>query len=92
MDKPMAVDIAIACAEHVLCFYETKNPQDARPRKAIQAAINWVKDPSGEKQKAAAAAAADAAYASSAYAAAYAAERKWQADMIRELVKCPFNN
>jgi hypothetical protein len=68
MDKPMAVDIAIACAEHVLCFFETKNPQDARPRKAIQAAINWVKDPSEEKQKAVAASAAAAADADAAAA------------------------
>ena len=73
IDKPTAVKIAIACAEHVLAIFEKKYPNNKRSRKAIEAAIAWVKNPTEENRQAAAAAAdaADAAYAAyAAYAAA----------------------
>jgi len=31
------------CAEHVLTYFETMHPEDARPRKAIEAARVWVR-------------------------------------------------
>jgi len=31
------------CAEHVLTYFETMHPEDARPRKAIEAARAWVR-------------------------------------------------
>ena len=85
MDKPSQVRYAIFAAECVLHLFEKKYPDDKRPRKAIEAAKNWLENP-GDKTKAAAAAdadavadaaaddAADAAAAYTAYvAAAYAA-------------------
>ena len=66
---------AIYCAEAVLHIFEEKYPNDNRPRKAIEAAKEYLKHPTEENKQAAyayAAAAYDAAYA--AYdAAAYAA-------------------
>ena len=85
MDQALAVRIAIGCAERVVGIFEKKYPEDKRPREAIEAAKNWLADPSDKKKKAAA--------ASAAAAAARGNERKWQADFIRGLVgKCPFEN
>ena len=93
LDKPKAVELAIVCAQHVLEIFEKKYPDDKRPRKAIEALLEWLKHPTEANRKSAAGA-ADAA-AAAAYAAAYAAdakasERKWQADKIRELIPNPF--
>ena len=58
---------AIFSAKSVLHIFEEQYPNDARPRKAIQAAEAYLKDPSAEAAHA-------AAYAArAAYAAAYAA-------------------
>jgi hypothetical protein len=77
LKKKLAVEIAVVCAKHVLGNYEKKYPDDLRPRKAIEAAKNWLKNPTA-KNKNTAAASADAAYyaadaAASAAAYAYAA-------------------
>jgi hypothetical protein len=76
--------VACFCAEGALPLFEKKYPDDARPRKAIEAARAWARG-SGDIEElnkarrnayayAAAAAAADAyAAAAAAYAAAYAA-------------------
>jgi len=92
LDKPTSVKLACIFAKHVLGIYEKKYPDEKRPRHAIEAALKWLKEPTEENHKAAAAA---AAYAADAYAAAaaYAArksERKWQAEQIRKLVSNPF--
>ncbi|MBU6231505.1 hypothetical protein KGP36_02450 [Patescibacteria group bacterium] len=85
-DKPMMVKIAIACAEQVLGIYETRQPGDDRPRKAIEAAKAYLADPSeknrekARKSAAAAAYAAAAAAAYAAYAAAYPAYAAAAAD------------
>ena len=74
---------AIFAAEQVLSIYEKQHPDDARPRKAIEAAKKYLADKS-EKNKnaanvanaaayAAANAAANAAYATNVANAAYAA-------------------
>ena len=74
---------AIFAAEQVLSIYEKQHPDDARPRKAIEAAKKYLADKS-EKNKnaanvanaaayAAANAAANAAYAANVANAAYAA-------------------
>ena len=89
MTHDQKVRYAIYAAEQVLSIYEKKYPADDRPRKAIQAAKNYLKNKSTKNKQAAAAAyaaaAADAAYAAAgaydaaaaaaytAYAAAYAA-------------------
>jgi hypothetical protein len=76
---------AIYAAEQVIGIYKKKYPDDKRPRKAIQAAKAYLKNPTLKNKNAANAAAyaayaayaaADAAYAAAnaaAYAAAYAA-------------------
>ena len=78
-DKKMLVTLAIKCAERVLPIYEEKYKSKA-PRNAIKAAKKWVRYPTEENKKAAAAAdaaadaaAADAAAADAAADAAYAA-------------------
>ena len=63
MSNEQKVQYAIFSAEQVIDIFEKKYPNDDRPRKAIEAAKNYLKDKSKKK--------ADAAYA--AYAAAYAA-------------------
>jgi hypothetical protein len=78
LEKPIAVRFACQCAERVLPIFESKCPDDKRPRRAIEAALKWLNDPS-EASRNAANAAADAAAAANAYAAnaaanAYAAD------------------
>jgi len=69
---------AIYAAEQVLSIFEKEYPKDKRPRLAIKAAENYLKNPTQENKNAAANA-AYAAYAAAnaanaaAYAAAYAA-------------------
>jgi hypothetical protein len=85
LDKPLSVFLAIEFAEKALPVWEEKYPKDSRPRKAIEAAKEWLSNPSDaaadtaadvsfNATAAAAAASANAAYAASDYiAAAYAA-------------------
>ena len=61
--KPDSVALAIYAAELVIGDYEKRNPDDKRPRQAIEAAKEWLKNPTEENLA--------AAYA--AHAAAYAA-------------------
>lgn len=64
-DKLTLVKLAIQCAKLVLPIFEYKHSNDPRPRKAIQAAENWIKDPSEENKQSVAVAAneaVDAAY------------------------------
>ena len=44
--KMISVKWAVSCAKHVLHIFEEQYPDDKRPRKAIEAASNWIKDPS----------------------------------------------
>jgi len=67
------VSYAVYAAEQVINLYETKYPDDDRPRKAIEAAKKCIKNPSAKNKKAAYAAAKAAAYAADAAYAAYAA-------------------
>jgi hypothetical protein len=81
--KPLVVLQISDVAEMALQEFESRYPNDARPRQAIQAARRWAKEPTEENRTAAAAAyaaytaayaAANAAYAAAAnaaYAAAY---------------------
>jgi len=67
LDKPRLVTFAADCAERALPKFEDRYPDDARPRKAIEAARACVTCPSPETRA--------AAYAASAVgAAAYAAD------------------
>jgi hypothetical protein len=100
IDKPQAIELAVAFAERVLPLYERKYPDDLRPRKALEAAKKWLKAPTEENRTAAASAdacaatayaVADAANADdAAYAAAKNEEKKWQCDKIREVLGNPF--
>ena len=47
-DKPLSVFLAIGFAEKALPIWEREYPEDMRPRKAIEAAKEWLKNPSGE--------------------------------------------
>jgi hypothetical protein len=70
--KADSVALAIYAAELALPIFEKKNPDDKRPRAAIEAAKAWLQDPSSAAAAHAADAAAHAADAA-AHAAAYAA-------------------
>ena len=71
LTKEQSVKIAIYASEQVIGIFEKKYPKDDRPRKAIEAAKAYLKNPC-DKTAAAAHAAYAAAYAA-ADAAAYAA-------------------
>ena len=82
----IAVKFAIECAKRVLKYFSSKYPNDNRPRRAIELAEKYIKDPT-DKNAAAAYAAADAADAAAydaadvaAYAAADAAYAAYAAD------------
>ena len=70
-NKDVAVMFAADCAEHVLHLFESKYPNDSRPRLAIEAARN-------KNANAAANAANAAAYA--------ATEKEWQSKKLLEYV------
>ena len=79
LNKKQSVTLAIFAAESVLHIFEKKHPNDGRPRKAIEAAKAYLKNPSAKTKKAAnyAASAAYAAYAANAadyFAANFAAD------------------
>lgn len=75
--KTDSVKLAIFAAEQVIDIYEMEQPKDDRPRKAIEAAKNWLDNPTeenGDVARAASWAARVAArYAGYARAARYAA-------------------
>ena len=73
--KEESVRLAIFAAEKVLKNYESIYPTDDRPRKAIEAAKNYIQNPTEENQKAARSA------AESAWSAAESAARSaaWSA-------------
>jgi len=77
--KADSVALAIYAAELALPIFEKKNPDDKRPRAAIEAAKAWLQDPSS------AAAAYAAAYAAAAYDAAYTASKKIEAWVQRRI-------
>ena len=52
--KRLSTDYAVNCARHVLPNYEKAFPEDDRPRKAIGAAENYLRDPSAGDLRAAA--------------------------------------
>ena len=75
--RQVQIRFAILCAEEVLPIFESKFPEDRRPREAIEAAKACLKDPTDADANVAYAAAyaASRAAANVAYAAAYAASR-----------------
>ena len=46
LDKPLSVFLAVGLAEKALPIWEKKYPEDMRPRKAIEAAKEWLSNPS----------------------------------------------
>ena len=79
LDNHLAIFLAVNFAESSLPIWEAKYPEDKRPRKGIEAARSWLKDPDEEKADAVADAGDAAAYAyawaaADALAAAYAAK------------------
>jgi lysyl-tRNA synthetase class I len=86
--KRDSVELAVFAAEQVIKKYEKKYPNDDRPRKAIEAAKEWLKNPTAA-HAAYAAYAADAAHAAYAAAeAAYAAAEAAYAAEAKILDKC----
>ena len=77
---------AVLCAEVVLALFENRYPNDDRPRKAIEAAREYLKNPTAAY---AADAAAYAAYAGAraARAAAEAASLLFSADICRKYIE-----
>ena len=73
------VRFAADCARHVLPTFEKKHPKDDRPRRAIEAARAWAKNPT---EKNAASSAASASSASS-------DERAWQTKRLRHYIDAP---
>ena len=73
--RRVQVQFAVLCAESVLHIYENQYPDDNRPRKAIEAAQNYLKKPSNAAAKAANAAAKAANAAAKAAKAAYEAAK-----------------
>ena len=75
--RQVQIRFAILCAEEVLPIFESKFPEDRRPREAIEAAKACLKDPTDADANVAYAAAyaASRAAANVAYAAAYVASR-----------------
>ena len=69
MDKPQRVRYAIFAAQQALPIFEKRRPNDDRPRKAIEAAQNWVEHQTEENRNAATSAADAADYADAADAA-----------------------
>tara|TARA_B100001094_G_scaffold241771_1_gene237692 strand:- start:230 stop:754 length:525 start_codon:yes stop_codon:yes gene_type:complete len=67
-DQRLSVTIAIFFAEDVLSTFEKQHPEDMRPRKAIEAAKEWLTNPCPSTSYAASAAAASAASAAAAAA------------------------
>ena len=51
--KKILVKFAVLCAKRCLTNYEKEYPNDDRPRKAIEAAENYVKNPTKENESAA---------------------------------------
>jgi len=72
--KRVAVQFAILCAEAVLNIFEKQQPKDDRPRKAIEAAKEYLRNPKTAAAAYAAARAAALAAADAADAAARAAD------------------
>jgi len=69
----ISVKWAVAWAERCLHFFEEERPDDNRPRLAIEAAKQWIIDPTSNAARVAATA-SDAAADAAASAAAYAAD------------------
>ena len=88
---------AIACARRALKNWDKKYPNDKRPLEAIEAAENYLNDPTEDNLKkrsaaesaarSAARSAAESAAESAARSAAESAERRWQNSMIKKLIK-----
>jgi hypothetical protein len=72
LTRENSVKLAIFSAKQVIDIFEEKYPDDARPRKAIEAAEEWLKNPDTGAAAHAASAAAYTAY-TAAYTAAHAA-------------------
>ena len=68
---------AIACAKRCLPNFEEKYPDDARPRKAIEAAEAFLKNPTD----------ANRAARSAAWSAAWSAEREWQTKTLLSIIE-----
>ena len=85
--KVVAVRFALACAGMVLDKFESKYPDDDRPRKAMEAAKAWLDNPTEANRSAASAAwSAESAArsAESAESAASAASAAWSAAVARQ--------
>jgi hypothetical protein len=82
--KKVCVEFSIACAKRVLKNFEKNYPNDDRPRLAIIAAENWLKNPNNKNKELAES--AWSAAKSSAWSAE-SAEKKWQNNKLTKIIK-----
>ena len=89
IDPKLSIDYAISCAKHVLPIYEKNSLKDSQPRKAIEAAEAYLRDPSAQTKSAAEYAGSVLKYAAQAADSnrSLAKERKWKKKLLDELVK-----
>ena len=85
--KYVVVRFAVACARRSLHYFEDKHPDDKRPRQAIEAAEEYVKDTTDSAADAARAAMAAEAAADAAWAARAAADAAWAAMAAAEVAE-----
>ena len=83
--KKDSVSLSIFVAELVLNIFEKKFPNDKRPREAIAAAKNWLKNPTAESAARAARSAASARAARSAWSELTKKIERWFNNRIKEL-------
>ena len=86
LNRKNKIRYALYAAKQILPIFENKYPDDKRPRQAIEAAEEYLKNPS-EENKEKCNAAADAARAAAAYAAADAAYAAYAADAEKMYLK-----
>ena len=87
LKKEQSVKIAIYTAEKVIDVFEKKYPNDDRPRKAIDAAKAWLKEPTETNRAANAADAANAAAYAANAANAATARTELKTDILNYAIK-----
>lgn len=80
---------ACLCAERVLPAFESRFPEDDRPRRAIAVTRRFTEGEATREELTSAAYSAARSAARSADSAADSAERAWQADRLRDLLTAP---
>lgn len=81
MEKPLCVRFAVACVEVLLPSFEATYPAEKRPRQALEAAKEWLLDPSEDNES-------RARKSSTGWATGWAAENLDRNGMIADAADC----